>query len=63
MTIETDSLDYTDSIVNLMIQVTDTNARNIALDLWKYYPIETQLLSTSLIQTQHTKRRAKLEGG
>ena len=63
MTQITDILDYEDAIVNMMTRVNEHTSRPIALDLWKYYPTETQLLSTSLVQTQHTKKIAKLEGG
>jgi len=64
MTIETDQLDYVEAITGVMMQITnDRSARNIALDLWKYYPTEALLLSTALTQSQHTKRISKLEGG
>jgi len=55
MTHETDQLDYTDCIVNLMIIINEHSARDIALDLWKYYPNETLSLYAALTQTQHTK--------
>jgi len=63
MTKETEELDYTESIVNFMIQVNQNTSRAIALDLWKYYPTESQQLLTALTQTQHTKRLSRLEGG
>lgn len=63
MTALTDQLDYEDAIVNLMIRVNPHTSRPITLDLWKYYPTETQLMLTSLTQTQHTKKIPKLEGG
>ena len=53
-------LDYTDAVTNLLMLVNQNSSRSIALDLWKYYPVETQLLSTALTQTQHTKKIAKL---
>ena len=53
-------LDYTDAVTNLLMLVNQNSSRNIALDLWKYYPIETQQLCSALVQTQHTKKVAKL---
>lgn len=56
MTKETEELDYVEAITGTMMRIQDgTSARSIALDLWKYYPNETQLLSTALTQTQHTR--------
>jgi len=64
MTIETEQLDYVESVTGIMMRIHDnTSARAVALDLWKYYPNETQLLSNALTQSQHTKRISKLEGG
>lgn len=63
MTQETDQLDYVEDVTGMMMRINPSTSRAIALDLWRYYPNETQLLSTSLIQTQHTKRVSKLEGG
>jgi len=64
MTKETEELDYVEAITGTMMQIEDdTSARRVALDLWKYYPNETQMLSTALTQSQHTKRLSKLEGG
>ena len=64
MTIETDQLDYVEGITGTMMRITDEyTARHVALDLWRYYPNETQLLSTALQQSQHTRRISKLEGG
>jgi hypothetical protein len=60
MTTEIDQLDYTDSITDFMMKIKEHSSRNIALDLWKYYPDQAQLLSTALIQTQHTKKIARL---
>ena len=60
MTLEMDQLEYTDAVTGLMIQVKEHTARNIALDLWKYYPNETAMLYASLAQTQHTKPLPRL---
>jgi len=61
---ETEELDYVEAITGVMMRIADEySARNIALDLWKYYPHETQLLVTALTQSQHTRRISKLEGG
>lgn len=58
---EIDELDYVEAITGLMMRIAEEpTARNIALDLWKYYPSETQKLSTALIQTQHTKKVPRL---
>ena len=63
MTTETDQLDYVEDVTGMMMRINQMTARAIALDLWRYYPTETQLLYASLAQTQHTKRVSKLEGG
>ena len=63
MITETEQLDYTDTIVSMMIRINDSTARPIALDLWKYYPVQTSKLYAALAQTQHTKKVSKLEGG
>ena len=64
MTKETEELDYVEAITGTMMQITDDrSARNIALDLWRYYPQATLMLTTALAQTQHTRRLSKLEGG
>lgn len=64
MTKETEELDYVEAITGTMMRITDEyTARTIALDLWKYYPHETQMLATALTQSQHTRRIPKLEGG
>lgn len=64
MSKETDELDYVESVTGMMMRITDEyTARLVALDLWKYYPTEAQLLATALTQSQHTKRISKLEGG
>ena len=55
-----DRLDYTDSVTDLLMSVNQNSARDIALDLWKYYPKETAYLYAALTQTQHTKKIAKL---
>ncbi len=60
MTQETEQLDYTDAVVNFMIRINQQTSRSIALDLWKYYPEQTQLLTAALIQTQHTKQIPRL---
>jgi len=58
--LEMDQLEYTDVITGLMIQVKEHTVRQLALDLWKYYPNETQMLYASLAQTQHTKPLPRL---
>lgn len=64
MSQEMNQLDYEDAIVNLMIRVNPATARSIALDLWKYYPNQTQIIHAALFQTQHTKQRtSRIEGG
>lgn len=64
MTKETEHLDYVEAVTQLMMRInTEQSARNVALDLWRYYPTETQQLCTALQQTQHTRRVSKLEGG
>lgn len=64
MTQETEELDYVEAVTGVMMRIhNDHAARVVALDLWKYYPTETQMLSTALQQTQHTRRISKLEGG
>lgn len=64
MTKETEELDYVEAVTQLMMRInTEQSARNVALDLWRYYPVEAQMLSTSLQQTQHTRRVSRLEGG
>lgn len=63
MTQETDYINYTECVVDLMMQIKEHSARPIALDLWKYYPMETRMLYAALAQTQHTRKICKLEGG
>lgn len=61
MSKETDDLDYVESVTGIMMRITDEHtARLVALDLWKYYPTEAQLLATALTQSQHTKQVPRL---
>lgn len=60
MTKETEELDYVNSIVDLFSSINEHTARPVALDLWKYYPTETQLLYAAIAQTQHTKKVARI---
>lgn len=60
MTNETDKVDYVDNIVALMCGMTDESAREIASDLWHYYPTETIMLLMGLNATQHQEKRSAL---
>lgn len=60
MTKEEDELDYVDSVVSFFHGITERNAHALAVDLWKYYPVETKYLLESLEKTQYMQKVPRL---
>lgn len=57
---EENELDYVDSVVTFLINISEENARSFAVDMWRFYPVETQHLLNALEATQNIQKIPRL---